>query len=278
MKTSIPVLSSIGFLNHAQRCVYAAFLLKAGSVSSPTVTISPATLRIPAKAQVIAQTAKLARLPSLAVPASENTVGYGFGEIYLNSPAYPAGTVIPPISAKPASLEVIGVPAVAEVPAKTAVVAPPIVVPPHFGNAISIEKNSDYIDITAYFPIASSPLLMGSSKESFIEITPSALTIPTFIGTKVSTEVDIYSNANYTPATLEEYFRYWAFQTINLSFNAGGFTTEMHDFNGVVMRSKKVSLRVKATNYNIYDEEFQLGKIDYFVDDSGNNGGGTEPP
>lgn len=278
MKTSSPVLSSIGFLNHAQRCVYAAFLLKAGSVSSPTVTISPAIPAIAAKAAVIAQTAKPARPASAVVTAAANTVGYGFGELYLNSPAYPAGTVIPAIPAKPASPEIFAAPAVVAVPAKAAVVAPPIVIPGHFGNAISIEKNADYIHITAYFPLASSPLLMGSAKESFIEITPPALTIPAFVGTKVSTEVDIYSNAGYTPATLEEYFRYWAFLTINFSFNAGAITTEMHDFNGVVMRCKKVSLKVKATNYNISDDEFQLGKIDYFMDESGNNGGGSEPP
>jgi hypothetical protein len=276
MKTNLPVLSSIGFKNHAQRCVYAAFVLKAAGVSSPPVTISLAVARIPAKAQVIAQTAKLARPPSVAVAASANTVGYGFGQLYLNSPAYPAGTPIPAISAKPASAEVIGVAAVAEVGAKAAVISPAITALPGYGDAITIEKNADYLDITAYFPIASSPMLLGSAKEQFLEITPATLTIPPFIGQKVSTDVDIFSNSNYIPATLEEYFRYWAFQTINESFNAGEIITAMHSLNGITTRCKKVSLRVKATNYNLYDDEFQLGKIDYWLDNSGGGGGNSE--
>jgi hypothetical protein len=275
MKTNLTTLKTIGFKNHAQRCVYAAFVLQAACVSSPLVSVKAAVAAVVAKAAVVAQTAKPARLASAAVAGTANTVGYGFGELYLNSPAYLAGTAIPAIAAKPASAAVTAVAAVVGVPAQAAIVAPAITALTGYSNAIQIQKTADYLDITAYFPIASSPRILGDDTEKLLEITPSALTASAYLGDKVGTELDGFDNLNYLPATLEEYFRFWAFQTVNQSFNAGGNTIEMYNLNGVMTRCRKYSLKVAATNYQLDNEDFQLAKIDYWTDTSGGGGGSS---
>jgi hypothetical protein len=275
MKTNLTVLKSIKFTNHAQRCLYAAMLLQAATIDSPAVQIQTARATIPGKAAVIGQTAKPARPASVAIPANANTSGYGFGELFLNSPAYPIGTAIPAFPAKPASAAVIGVSAVAPLPAIQSISSPAVTKIPGYESAIAISKFNDSITIEAFLPIAQSPLLLGSSKESFKEITSPNLVCPAWIGLVASTVDDTFSTTAYTPQTLEEYLHFWAKETVNAS-TSGSVSYETKVFNGVAEKCKKISLIMSAeSGYNQDIPEFS--KISYYTTPQGGGGNFTMP-
>lgn len=194
MKVNLNVLKNIGIQNDAQKAVYLAHCLKTACLSSPPITLSAAIPAIPAKAAVIAQTAKPARAASLAIAAAANTVGYGFGEIYLNSPAYPVGTAIPAIAAKPASTAVVGVPAVVAVAAVPAVITPDVKALPGWEDAIKFvvglnaQNQPATLTVTADLPYYAGAAMYGSNITKIAEITPPTLVANKWVGTEASVE------------------------------------------------------------------------------------------
>jgi hypothetical protein len=257
MKTPpIALLNSIGFTTSAQKLVYAASLLKAATISSPAVTISPAIPAIVAKPEVIAQTAKPAREATLAVEGGQNR-GYGFGELYLNSPAYPGGTPIPAISAKPASAAVVGVPAVVGVLATPAVVAPAVTALKGWEDAISIDLQGNKLVVVAEIPVISSNYLIGASA-TVNEITPTALAVDAWVDTKASTTPETITSE---PATLEQYFYKYANFYLSERPFVGSIVKSSKVVNGVVVATKKITLGLSCNNYNMNLDSLQLDKI-----------------
>lgn len=181
MKANVALINTIGLAHHGQKVWLAAHQLKAALTNSPAVTIRAAIPAVKAKAAVIGQTAKPARPASAAVTAANNTTGYGYGELYLNSPAYPAGTPIPAISAKPASAEVLAAAAVVAAAAKPAIVLPPIMALRGWADAIQINKTPEALTVIAELPIANSPALVGSDLFVIGEITPPDLIAPAWL-------------------------------------------------------------------------------------------------
>jgi hypothetical protein len=177
MKTNYPLQKTIGCQNAAQDVLLAALFLKSALSDSPAVIVRAAVAAVAPKAEVIAQNAKPAITTTIpSVPAAENTTGKTFGELYLNSPAYPAGTLIPAITPKPASNAVVGVAAVIGVPAVTEIKSPVVTAIKGWEDAITIENGANNtIIVTAELPVSQGVGLSGSSKIAVREVTPSAL-------------------------------------------------------------------------------------------------------
>ncbi len=185
MKTNLPLQTAINLKNDNQAVWYMAHVLMAGLTNSPAVAISPAIPAVTAKPEVLAQTAKPVRAASLAVAGAANTVGYGFGELYLNSPAYPAGTAIPAIPTKPASAAVAYSAAVVGSPLVPAVNAPAVTALKGWEDAINIDQSASLLTVTATLPVATSVGLVGSSKVAIMEVTPAALQATAWVDDKV---------------------------------------------------------------------------------------------
>jgi hypothetical protein len=209
MKSNTALQESIKCQNAAQLTYYCAHILKSALLSAPVGIVRKAVPAITAKSEIIAQTAKPARAATAIVLASANTTGYGFGELYLNSPAYPAGTQIPAIPAKPASLAIIGSAAVAAVAAITEVKTPAIVALKGWEDAITIEKTSTTVTITAELPVLASVGLVGSDKTIIGEITPAALQATTWLDANASGQtVNVINDP--TILTVEQLFYKYA--------------------------------------------------------------------
>jgi hypothetical protein len=259
MKTpSLALLNSLGFTNPAQKLAYAATLLKAATISSPAATISPLIPAVAGKPEVIAQTAKPVRPASLAVPGSANQ-GVGFGELYLNSPAYAAGVTIPAIPEKPASAAVIGVPAVQAVPAIPAVIAPAVVALKGWEDAIliDVDRSGTVLLVNVELPIASSNYLIGAAP-MVNEITPTALTVDSWIDTKAS---NIPETLTSEPTTLEQYFYKYAKSYIAERPVVGKIVKSTKVVNGVTLPTKKVTLTLAINGYDANLDSLQLDKI-----------------
>jgi hypothetical protein len=259
--SSIALLNSLGLANASQKAAYAAHVLKAATVSSPAVTIVPATPLVPAKPEVIAQTAKPARPATALVTAAANTVGYGFGELYLNSPAYPIGTAIPAIPLKPASLAVVGVPASPAIPAVAAVIAPAIAAIPGWSDAIEITKAVGSFKIVAYLPYKSAPALIGAPTglvDGIAEISPATLQA-TLWRDAVATATP--GTAMSEPATLEQYLYKQALDLVAAPSSTSTIETVVKMINGIATNCKKLTLNLSATNYTLGVETLQLGKL-----------------
>lgn len=175
MKTNNTLQTALGLRHQAHQVYYAALVLKSALTSSPAVLVRKAVPAVAAKAAVVSQTAKPARAATPAITAANNTIGYGFGELYLNSPAYPIGTPIPAISPKPASLAVAAVPAVLAVPAISAVSSPLVEAIKGWEDAIQINKSANLIEIIAELPYSRGVGIVGSNLLSIGEITPAKL-------------------------------------------------------------------------------------------------------
>ena len=207
MKSNIILQASLNLSNPAQKTWYAANILKAACTSSPAVAVRTAVAAIAAKPAIIAQTAKPARAASVAVLAANNTTGYGFGELYLNSPAYPIGTAIPAIPAKPASAAVVGVPAIVGVPAVAALNSPAVVAIAGTANLITITKDPDnlFIAISVDFPVSTSPRIVGSTIKKVDQFTPATLQATAWLGTKPTTPGSQALGGDIATETLEQY-------------------------------------------------------------------------
>jgi hypothetical protein len=260
MKTpSLALLNSIGFTTPAQKLLYAASLLKAATLSSPAVQISPAVPAVVAKLEVIAQTAKPARPASAAVEGGVNP-GHGFGELYLNSPPYPAGTPIPAIPAKPASAAVVGIPGVAAVAAIPAIVAPAVVALKGWEDAIVISSGRvpNTIDVVVSLPVNSSGYLIGA-EATVNEITPTTLSVDSWLDNKASMTAETITNE---PPTLEQYFYKYAKYYLVEHSTVGSITKStklMKD--GVIIPVKKITLSLAVTNYDYFIDSLQLDKV-----------------
>lgn len=197
MKSNPTLQTSLGFINNAQAVYYAAYVLKSALISSPPVLLQAKRVAKPA---IIAQTAKPARAATAAVLGVNNTVGYAFGEIYLNSPAYPIGTAIPAIPAKPASVVVIGVDAVTALPE---VKVPAVPALKGWEDAIAIAEDVNTFVITVQLPVAQSVGMAGSTKVVIGEITPSPLQATAWLAEKGSNGAGIVNDVSAT--TLESF-------------------------------------------------------------------------
>jgi hypothetical protein len=262
MKTPpITLLNSIGLQNAAQKAALAAHMLKAGTVSSPAVEIIAATAGVIAKPAILAQTAKPARAATAAVLATANTTGFSFGELYLNSPAYPANTAIPAIPAKPASAAIVGVPAVAAVAAIPAIVAPAISAIPGWSDAIEFVKSATGMKIVAYLPYKSAPALIGagtSSVGAINEITPGALQPMLWLDEKASLVPETVVSE---PLTLEQYFYKQALAIIAAPESTSTIENVSKVVAGNVVACKKITLNLSAVNYTLGVDALQLGKL-----------------
>ena len=257
-------LNAIGLRGAADRALLAAHWLKIATVSSPAVVIVPEVPAIPARAEVIAQTAKPARAATAIVPAAQNTTGFGFGELYLNSPAYPAGTQIPAITPKGASAAVVGVAAVVAVPKVPAVTSPKIDAVKGWQDAIQITSTESTVSITAYLPFASSPELMGVFTDNVGNI--NEMTSPTLIpgkwmGTASSSTPGSDTNLSLSDTKTVEQFLFK--QALALTGSNGGAVIENQNYmlNGVLTSCKKITIELSATEYLSNANELQLNRI-----------------
>lgn len=268
-------LNAIGLRGAADRALLAAHWLKIATVSSPAVTIVPEVPAIAAKAEVKAQTAKPAI--TVAIPArtgAQNTTGYLFGELYLNSPAYPAGTAIPQITPKPASTAVAFVPAVVAVAKVPAVTSPKIDAVKGWEDAITINKTASNIEIIAYLPYASSPLLNGGSTSgigAINEITAPALMAGKWLG-EISS--DVLGQEVTIPTTVERYLYQQAKQMLMSGTEGVSIQNSTKVVNGIVTPCKKVTFNLVANVYNVASEDLQLSKV---TTTTYNGGNGTMP-
>lgn len=254
-------LNGIGLRAPADRALYAANLLKIATVSSPAVTIVPEVPAIAARAEVIAQTAKPARAASAAVAANPANPAHPFGTLFLNSPAYLAGAALPAFPPKPASAEVIGVAAVVAVPKVPAVASPKIDAVKGWEDAIQINKTASNIEIIAYLPYASSPLLVGSDTSSIgaiNEMTMPALTPGKWLGSKSSNAA---ATETSVPPTVEQYLYKQAQALVALPGSTSTIENSTKVVNGVVVPCKKITLNLAATGYDAGVEDLQLGKL-----------------
>jgi hypothetical protein len=255
MKTNVLLQNKIGFQNDAQRVLYAATVLKSALTNSVAVLVRPAVPAVAAKAAVIAQTAKTARAATPAVAASANTTGYGFGELYLNSPAYPIGTAIPAIPAKPASAAVVGVPAVPAVPAVTAVFSPAVVAIKGWEDAISIAKISSTITISAELPVVRGVGIIGSTGTFIGEITPTALQAAAWLEDIVYAlgQVD---NSDALVTTLEQYLYKYALNCEH------AVTDVLRNVAGVSTPCKRIVVTLYPSNtFDPIAVDTQLSKV-----------------
>jgi hypothetical protein len=261
MKTPLlPVLNPIGFTKPAQKALYAASVLRAGLSNSPQVILVPKVAAVVGRPQVIAQTAKPARAASDPVPAAANTTGYTFGQIYLNSPAYPAGTAIPAIPAKPPSAEVVGISAIVAAPEIPAVIAPAVIALKGWENAIQITKTAELITIESYLPFANSPGILGgntSTVDGILEITPPIqpakwLDAPASAVPTVDTvEVD----------TLEKYLYKQALALRAIDNVSNTIVDEIKSVNGISVSVKHITLKLPAAAYDPTGASLQLAKL-----------------
>jgi hypothetical protein len=257
MKTNNPLQNSLGFLHQAHKVYYAALVLKAALTPSPAVLVRQAVPAVAARAAVLAQTAKLARASSVAVAASANTVGYAFGELYLNSPAYPIGTAIPAISAKPASAAVTAVLAVVGIPAVAAVSSPEVKAMPGWEDAIKITKSATVINIIAEFPHNTGVGIVGSNLLSIGEITPSTLQANAWIDAPASPGSHPYPLDANIP-TLEQYLYKYAQQCNHT------ITNIIRDVNGVSIPCKRLEINLyPLPTFNPLSASAQLGLVQY---------------
>ena len=205
MKSNVALQTSLNLSSASQKTWFAANVLKAACTSSPAVLVQAAVPAVAAKPAIIAQTAKPARLASLAVPAASNTTGFTFGQIYLNSPAYPIGTAIPAIPAKPASAAVVAVSAVLAVPAVAAISSPAVVALPEQQNTVTITPNSaaNSIAILVKFPVNAGVAIVGGAKK-IKEFTPSGLQVTGWVGDRASGTAPILGG-DLPLETLEDY-------------------------------------------------------------------------
>lgn len=263
MKTpTLALLNSLGFTNSSQKAVFAAHVLKVATVSSPAIVITPAVPARVAKPEVIAQTAKPARAATAAVVGTANTTGFTFGQLYPNSPAYPAGTPIPAIPAKPASAAVVGVPAVTAAPGIPAVGSPAISAIPGWHDAIEFTKAVDSFKVVAYLPVVSGGAFVGASTgsiDNIKEMTPPALQPTLWIDEVVSVGAD--PSLTVEPITLEKYFYKHALEIVNAPGSTSKIENAVKVINNVAVACKKVTLNLSATAYTLGVEALQLGKL-----------------
>lgn len=262
MKSNLLLVNALGFQNDAQKAWFAANLLQSCLVSSPGVQISPLVPAIAPKAEIIAQTAKPAILTTIpAVPAAQNTTGKTFGELYLNSPAYPAGTVIPAISPKPASLAVVGVPAVVGVAAIPAVSVPAVAALPGYESMVVLEKTATSCKVTAYLPYNDSPRLIGKSAKgvgNVGEITPSAIVADKWYDTRASN----FPTALPTIQPTVERMLYEAALSLVAAYpESNTIETVIKPIPGKILLCHKIVLNLPASNYDINSESIQLSLV-----------------
>jgi hypothetical protein len=233
MKTNYPLQASIRFENPGQKVWYAAHVLKAALTNSPSVVVKDLVPAVKGSPAVIAQTAKPARPQSLAVPASANITGYGFGEIYLNSPAYPIGTAIPAIPAKPASLAVVG---------KNAVVASP-------------GSPAIYLQVIFQLPVLTGVGIVGSVKTVIGEISPSKLQANGWFS-EISYNLDGSNPETILLPTLEQYLYKHA---LDYDHTVADTTRVV---NGIDIPCKTVTVNLyPSTTFQPDSIDIQLSKI-----------------
>jgi hypothetical protein len=254
-------LNAIGLRAPADRALLAAHWLKIATVSSPSVVITPEIPAVAARPEVKAQTAKPLRPQTPIVPAAQNTTGYAFGELYLNSPAYPAGVQIPAIPQKPASAEVIGVSAILGYAKVPAVASPKIDAFKGWEDAIQINKSASNIEIVAYLPYASSPLLIGASTSginAINEMTMPSLIPGKWIGAKSSNTPAAETSL---PPTVEQYFYKQAQALVASSGGTSTIENSTKLINGLTASCKKIVLNIGVTDYDLEVDDLQLGKL-----------------
>jgi hypothetical protein len=255
MKTNISLQASLRCSNPAQKVRYAAHVLKSACTSSPEVSIRKAVATIPAQPAVIAQTAKPLRPASLPVAAINNTTGFGFGELYLNSPAYPAGTAIPAITAKAASAAVVGKNAVAFQPAITAVSSPKVEAIKGYEDAIQIAISAETIIITAELPYAKGVGIVGSNKLMIGEITPSALQATAWVDSLSESALSSVL-PDVSTDTMEQYF----YRNALLCDHT--ITDVVRNVNGVNTSCKRVVVTLyPSTQFDPQLDSLQLNEV-----------------
>jgi hypothetical protein len=147
------------------------------------------------------------------------------------------------------------------VPAVAAVVSPKIDALKGWEDAIAINKTASNIEIIAYLPYASSPLLIGagtSSIGSINEMTQPALTVNAWLDEKSS---NTPGTATVEPATVEQYFYKQALAVVAKSGSTSTISNSSKLVNGVVVPCKKITLNLGATAYDPTSEMLQLGKL-----------------
>jgi hypothetical protein len=255
MKTNVLLQNKIGFQNPAQKVWYAAHVLKAALTNSPAVLVRNAVPAVAAKPAVLAQTAKPARAATAAVLAAANTTGYAFGELYLNSPAYPAGTAIPAIPAKPASAAVVGVPAVVAIPATTALMSPAVVALKGWEDAIVISKSATELTVVAELPVIQGTGIVGSVGSFIAEITPSTLQASDWLD-EIVYALGQADNSDRTIPTLEQYLYKYA-----LDCNHEVVDT-IRNVNGIQVPCKQITATLYPTgSFDINSLQTQLPHV-----------------
>lgn len=200
MKTPLlALLNSIGFANAAQKCMYAAHLLRAALTNSPAITVRK---KVAAKAAVAYRPAYPARAASAAIPASPSNPAIAANTLFFGQAAIAAGAAVPAFPAKAATPEVLAQAAVAAV---TELKSPEIKALLGWADAVTIVESAASISIEVYLPVSHGVELLGGSSETIEalgEITPPVASSD-WLDTKASSTPD---TSLAEPLTLEQYF------------------------------------------------------------------------
>jgi hypothetical protein len=256
MKTpSVALLNSLGFTtsNYAQLAAYCWYLLRASN------TNIPAKAAVTAKAAVIAQPAHPAYAARPAITAAQNTAGYTFGQLYLNSPAYAAGVAVPAIGAKPATAAVTAVPAVvAQAATKESVARPGL------QNACRLNELDGY-ELIANIPYDRSYELTGNNFEDkhLLELSPTLAPPTVWNGIKAATTPGNLVAANLKP-TVEALFYECAMKC--QQNNPDSVSIKDVVFGALSIPCKEIKIRIGTTVP--VDNVFRLNIFKYLADPS----------
>jgi hypothetical protein len=257
MKTNNTLQNSLGLQHQAHKVYYAALVLKAALTNSAAVLVREAVPAVAARAGRPDQLARPARAATAAVSAANNTVGYVFGQLYLNSPAYPIGTAIPAIPAKPASQFLPGITEIVAVPAITAVSSPEVQAIKGWEDAIQIIKTQELITIIAELPVINGVGIVGFDYTKIGEITPVTLQANAWLNAPASS-VPIVWDEDKSVKTLEEYF----YKYLQLSDHTTTDIIRIHDGVSISCKRFEISLYPLPT-FNPLSTAPQLGLVEY---------------
>lgn len=277
MKSNLPLVNSIGFINPEQKAWYYANILEACLTSSPAIAVSPAVFPVVGKRAVLGY-AGFTLVPAKTV--AQNTTGYAAGSIFPGRPevigvpasgGYAAVVAIPALPPNPVFAAGVAVPAYPAVPARaaqlevlpvTAVAAvniPAIAALTGYEQMVLCTATATNCRIEAYLPFSESPKSIGKNTKGVGNIgllTADATTATQWFDDK----------ANNTPTALTsiqptvEKCLYEAALAL-VADGKGTIETVLVLINGKQIACHKVILDLPVTRYDVAGESIQLGKL-----------------
>lgn len=280
MKSNLPLINSIGFINNAQKAWYSANILEAVLTSSPKIAVSPAVTAVPGKRAVAGYAGFLTAVP--AKTAAQNTTGYAAGAIFPGRDAvvavaasggYGAVVAIPALPPNPLFATGVAVPQYPVVPARAAqlevapiagsaaVDIPAIVGLLGYENMVQCTATATVCSIEAYLPFSESPKSIGKPVKGIGNVgllTAEAATATQWFDTKASNTPTTLTSIR---PTVEQFLYEAAVALIATTPSMGSIETVLVPIAGKQIVCHKILLSLPVTGYDVAGESIQLGKL-----------------